>query len=275
MGVIGRLFYFYIHGSFHVAMALVAFLAYTDFLYAGSVPSAYYGLLFFGAVAGYNAIKYGAEPWKKRPRSGAQRVFISVITAIAAAFALGFGFGLSLRYWLLVASAGLLTAVYALPLLPGFRNLRSFGLLKVPLVAMVWVHLTLWIPLWDVSVFTDWNYGIEGLQRLLWVCLLMIPFEIRDMDTDPAEMRTLPMRLGLPRTRRLVWIAAMIFVLMTLLKDIYTWPEFLSKFLAALWMGLAVQFSGIKQKPYYASFWVESIPIAALTVYWAAYLYGI
>ncbi|SFR54342.1 hypothetical protein SAMN04490243_2796 [Robiginitalea myxolifaciens] len=263
MRALNGIFRFYIHGSFHVAFALLAFLFYSLELTGQSVPSAYVFTLFFGAVAGYNAIKWGAEPWKRRPSWPAPGKIL-MLSGICGVIALIAAMDLSLQFWLLLGLGTALAALYALPVFPGFRNLRSFGAIKVLIVALVWVHLTVWIPLWESKPLLNWDLQIEAIQRFLWVLLLMLPFEIRDMKADPAELRTWPRRWGEKTTQRLSWVGALLLFLLTFWKDYFTGAEVLSKALAAVLIVIAVGAAYRRKTAYLASFWVEAIPIICL-----------
>ena len=267
MEVFRSLFRWYILGSLHVSLALVSLVAYTAGISGVHLSPAYIGFLFFASVAGYNAIKFGAEPWKRQTvRRNSIRIVLalSVISMVAASV---FALMLSWEIVLLVALGAGVAALYALPVLPGFRNFRSFGMIKVLLVALVWVHLTVWIPLWEFQPFQQWDMGVEALQRGLWVCLLMLPFEIRDMKTDPEELRTWPRRWGLPATRRIGWIAAIVFAMLTLMKDSFYPAEFWSKAAAAVFMGWAIQRTSSATRPSFVSFWVEAVPIWAFLMW--------
>ncbi len=269
MRPLSALFAFYIQASFHVSLALVCLLAFTQLLFGIAVPPAYYGVLFFGSVAGYNAIKHGAEPWKRRKSRGSWNraiLWVSLASALLAVLCLT---RLALSYWILLGISSLIATLYALPVLPGFRNLRSFGMLKVFLVALVWTLVSLFIPLWESGYFLERDLWVEGFQRLLWVSLLMLPFEVRDMQVDPPALRTLPRRLGLKGTRWLGWVGALVFLGVSFLKDDLSGGEFLAKAMAGLLAGLGVQYSKAEQDPYYASFWIEAIPMAVLACYMA------
>ena len=259
-------FRFYVTGSIHVAATLLALLYYTEWLAGVPVRPEYYGALFFGGIAGYNCLKYGAEPWKYRPKKGSRIRLLFALSLVSLLVGLYFLALLDMRYWWMGAACAAVAALYALPLFPGFRSLRSFGLLKVPLVALVWVAATVWIPVWGAGRALGWDLGVESAQRFLWVGLLMLPFEIRDLDSDPPAIRTLPRRLGIRGTRRLGWVGAFLLLITVALKDSPTAAEWVSKGLAALLTGLAIQFSSREQRPYYASFWVEGIPMVCLVV---------
>jgi len=267
MRVWPALFAFYIQASFHVSLSLISLLVFTWQLFGIPIAPAYCGALFFGSVAGYNAIKHGAEPWKHRKSRGSANRAIFRVSLGSALLALALMMRLDLRTWLLLGLSCVIAALYALPVLPGFRNLRSFGLLKIGLVALVWTLVSLWIPLWGHGVFTERDLLVEGFQRLLWVSLLMLPFEVRDMHLDPPALRTLPRRLGLGRTRLLGWAGAALFAATTLLKANPAGGELLVKGAAALLTGLGIQFCREGQSPYYASFWIEAIPLAVVALY--------
>lgn len=264
MRLLSALFAFYIQASFHVAGSLISLLVLTEQWYGMAMPMPYYGVVFFGSLAGYNAIKYGAEPWKRRKERGTPDRAIFWLSLVSALLALALLTRLEFHYWVLLGFTALLAALYALPVLPGFRNLRSFGLFKVPLVALVWTLVSLWIPYGEAGVLKEWDLLVEGFQRLLWVGLLMLPFEVRDMPVDPPALRTLPRRLGLNGTRILGWTGALVFVLSGLLKEHPEGGEFLAKAFAGLLTGLGVHCAREEQSPYYASFWIEAIPMAVL-----------
>ncbi len=267
MRVWSALFAFYIQASFHVSLSLISLLVFTWQLFGIPIAPAYCAALFFGSVAGYNAIKYGAEPWKYRRSRGSVNRAIFRVSLGSALLALALLTRLDLRTWVLLGLSALIAALYALPVLPGFRNLRSFGLLKIGLVALVWTLVSLWIPLWEHGIFRERDLLVEGFQRLLWVSLLMLPFEVRDMRLDPPALRTLPRRLGLGRTRLLGWAGAVLFTAMTFLKANPAEGEILVKAVAGLLTGLGIQCSREEQSPYYASFWIEAIPMAVVALY--------
>ena len=264
MGFFRYVFRWYIRASIHVSLCLLALVGFTFRVFNTGVHEGYCAALFFGSIAGYNTIKFGLQPGKVPrwvPGEGRLLLLVSLASALMGAWFLAQLPAATLGFMVL---AGLLTALYAVPLTPGGANLRSFGLLKILLVALVWTLLSVWAPLWDAPNLILWDVGVESAQRMLWVFLLMLPFEIRDMGSDPPGMRSFPQRYGLRVTRRVAWIAAVVFALFTFAKDVPAPGEFGSKALAAALMGMSVAFAGRNQNPYYASFWVEGIPLVAL-----------
>ena len=257
-------FQWYVRASIHVSLCLLALVGFTSTVFGFQVSESYYFALFFGSIAGYNTIKYGLESGKHWRLVGGERRFVTVLSTLSFGMGCYFLTQLPPGVWLFFLIAGLITALYAVPLKPGGVNLRSYGLLKVMLVALVWTVLSVWAPLWGLKELKSWDVGVESFQRLLWVFLLMLPFEIRDMKSDPPKMKSIPQRFGLRTTRNIAWGVAILFALATGIKDAPAVGEYEVKTAVAVLMGLSIAFATEKQHRYYAAFWVEGIPLAAL-----------
>jgi hypothetical protein len=256
----------YIRGSLHVSLALISLVIFTSRVMEVPVSDHYYLALFFGSITAYNAIKYGLEPGKHSLRVPGGLRALAVFSLISLVLALYHLSYLPIHIWILLLVCAAISAVYAIPVIPGNRNLRSIGLLKVFLVSLVWTLATLWIPIWGKVPEGTWDLYVESFQRILWVVLLMLPFEIRDMHLDPPFLRTIPQRWGIPGTRRAAWIGVVVFAGVTWLKDSPVEGELLSKALTGLLMGLSTAFASDLQTRYYASFWVEGIPLLSLVL---------
>ena len=257
-------FQWYVRASIHVSLCLIALVGFTSAVFDSEVSAAYYLALFFGSIAGYNTIKYGLESGKYLGLVARERRFVMVLSALSLGMGCYFLIQLPPGVWLLFLMAGFITALYAVPLKPGGVNLRSYGLLKVMLVALVWTILSVWAPLWGLEDLKSWDAGVESFQRVVWVFLLMLPFEIRDMKSDPPQMKSIPQRFGLRATRNIAWGIAVLFALATGMKDAPAVGEYEVKIIVAVLMGLSITFATEKQHRYYAAFWVEGIPLAAL-----------
>ena len=263
------IFKWYIRGSLHVSLALISLVAYSGLVMDVPVSIHYFLALFFGSIAGYNGIKYGLEPAKHRFRVPGGLRYLAVFSLGCLVYAVYHLSYLPPVVWILLMVCGGITAVYAIPLMPGQRNLRSFGLVKVLMVSLVWTTTSLWIPVWGYFEAISWDLYVESLQRLLWVFLLMLPFEIRDMHRDPPSLRTIPQRYGIKGTRRIAWFGVILFVGGTLLKDLPTQGELASKVITGLLMGLATSRAPVSDKGYFSSFWVEGIPVVSVVLLWA------
>jgi hypothetical protein len=154
------------------------------------------------------------------------------------------------------------------PILPKIANLRSLGLLKIILVGMVWAISTVVLPVIASEKALVWDVYIETFQRFVLVLILLVPFEIRDLKYDSPELKTLPQRFGSTNSKSLGAIGAVLFFFLSFLKDDVTLLDAIGKGILFLGLGAIMYVTKGNQTKYFASFWVESIPIAWLGVLW-------
>ena len=262
MGMFQRLFDFYINASIHVAFGVFAltYVTIKTFGLKGDDHLAWF--LFFGTIVCYNFIKYGVEAKKYIIVANPYQKNIQLVSFLAALIGSYHAYFLQRDIWLGILVLVLLTGLYAIPVLPNARNLRNLGGLKIFLVALVWAGATVVLPTLGSSHPVTWDVWVETAQRFFFVLALLIPFEIRDLKYDDPELRTLPQRFGVWWTKMIGVLFVLLFYVLTFFKDDVLEVEIIVKTL--LFFGLIVlMFSfGKKQSRYFASFWVEAIPIA-------------
>ncbi len=262
------LFHFYLDASIHVALSVFAFIEITCVFFGLSRDNHISYLVFFGTIACYNFVKYGVEAKKYFLVSNTYHKNIQVVSFMAGAFAVYHSLFVSFETWIGIAVLLVLTSLYAVPLLPNAKNLRSFGGLKIFIVALVWGGTTVVLPAVAAEMALDWDIMVELAQRFLMVLVLMLPFEIRDLDYDDPELRTLPQRFGYPRTKILGAAGMVVFFLLTFMKDHLTHLEVLGKGLVFFVLGGLLLVTKRNQSQFFSSFWVESVPI----FWWACIL---
>ena len=262
------LFHFYLDASIHVALSVFALIEITCIFFGLSRDNHISYLVFFGTIACYNFVKYGVEAKKYFLVSNTYHKNIQVVSFIAGGFALYHSFFVSYEAWIGLAVLSVLTSLYAVPLLPNAKNLRSLGGLKIFIVAMVWAGTTVVLPVVAADRVLDWDVSIELVQRFLMVLILMLPFEIRDLDYDDPELRTLPQRFGYLKTTIFGASGAVVFFFLTFMKDYLTNFEVFGKGLAFLGLAVLMLVTRRNQSQFFSSFWVEAIPI----FWWACIL---
>ncbi len=261
-----RLFAFYINASIHVSLAVCALVGVTAFEFNLEIPTALWGFVFFGSITGYNFVKY-AEAARLHHRSLAHTLrAVQVFSFFSFCLLLFFISQLSLKTLVAAGTFALLTLFYAVPFFQR-KNLRAFFGLKIFIVAMVWAGVTVIVPIIASKNVITHDVYLTFLQRFLMVIALTLPFEIRDLREDALSLGTLPQRLGLKRVK---WfgIGIMTFALaVELLKTEISPSHWQSLIFIGIGIGWALFNSKKEQPKYYASFWVESIPL-----FWVAVL---
>lgn len=260
MKILLKILNLYINSSVHVAIAVASFtgLTYLDL----GLDLQYYSIsfVFFSTIFAYTFVKYLPFVWQNfKPLNNTIKGFylLALFSVVPAVISL---YQFSLQAFVFTSGLGVLTLLYALPFLPSAKNLRDISGLKIFIISLVWTGATVILPLftsefeWSSLTYTELLY--TG-SRFLIVTALIIPFEIRDLKLDHIYLKTLPQVLGVFWSK----VLAISFTLMSmfLLSSIDIYIEVDSIFHIII----IIMILGAKSRNsfYYASFWVESIPV--------------
>jgi hypothetical protein len=258
---IKRIFDFYLDASIHVALAISSLVHITALTLNINVPTALYFFIFFGSICCYNFVKYGVEAEKyilvaNRYHKNIQ--FFSLGCLFVAFYQVFF---LSERVLIGLLVLGGITGLYALPVLPKNKNFRSLSGLKILIVATVWAGTTVILPVISENEAISWNVKVETLQRFLLLLILMIPFEIRDIQYDSPELKTLPQRAGIKGSKWIGVCWAILFFATTFLKHDFGAASVYAKAVLFIILLVVLFLTKLNQGKYFSSFWVEAIPI--------------
>nr|WP_299344433.1 hypothetical protein [Allomuricauda sp.] len=254
-------FDFYLDASIHVGLAVTALVLATSLLLNIPVENPLLGFSLFSTIVCYNFIKYGVEAKKYVIVSKTYHKRIQVFSFLSFFPAIWFAVQLNQKVWITVLGLSILCLLYAIPFFPKTRNLRNLAGFKIYIVGLVWAGFTVLLPVFQEKIRMDWDVGILLVQRFLLVIILMLPFEIRDMETDFEKLRTIPQIIGIRSTTILGVVLTLLFVLLTLFKDYLTQQEMVSKILLGAVLIPMLLASKKKQSKYFTSFWIEAIPI--------------
>ncbi|MFT4611979.1 MAG: hypothetical protein ACJA1H_001715 [Glaciecola sp.] len=272
MRVLTAILDFYINSSIHVALAVSALswvtLLQFDIPYDENVLC----FIFFASVTGYNFVKYFGLA-KFHHRSLAKwlktiQVFSGVCFMLMSYYALN----LELITLLCIGVFGLATFLYAIPIIPEKffldkqKNLRSIGGLKVYVIAIVWTGVTVFLPVVNNQLEITNDVIITAFQCFLFVMVLMLPFEIRDLNYDSLKLSTIPQRIGVKRTKIIGFLLLLIFYFLNYFKDNINTSILVSSLITSSIILLFLVFTRQNQNKYYSAFWVESIPIIWLSI---------
>jgi hypothetical protein len=260
MKLLSSVFSFYINTSIHVAFAVLALVGISMLEYDIELPNELWGFIFFGTITGYNFVKYAKIAGLRHRELTKSLRSIQFFSFICFGITSYFTFLLSFDTLLLICGFALLTFFYAVPFLKS-KNLRSLASLKIFVVAMVWAGVTVIVPVLSASVELNADIFLTFAQRFLIVIVLTIPFEIRDLQFDVVSLRTLPQQLGIKRVKALGLFLLLICLIIELFKDEFSIGYLISLFLACVLIGGALAGSSKIQLKYFASFWIEGIPI--------------
>lgn len=257
-----RIFNFYINSSIHVSLGVVALTVVTYRTLNISCDINLLFFIFFASITGYNFIKYSSLA-KLHHRSLTESLRVIQIFSLISFVGMGyFIFKLSQSVLFACIIFGGCTLLYALPIFSRKRNLRSFYGAKMYTIAFVWAGVTVLLPILQSELSISVDAWISFVQRFLFVIIITLPFDIRDLRYDVQEdINTIPKRLGVKGSKRLGIILVFLFFILEYGKDQLVTIHLLSVVLISIFSTILLLVSSDKQSKYYASFFVEGLPM--------------
>lgn len=264
---------FYINSSIHVALAVFS-MTYVTVLELG-FPTDWplFLFVFFSTITGYNFVKYFGMAKFHHRRLARWLKIIQVFSLVCFFLMLWFLWQLQPQTIVYVAVFGVITFLYAIPFLPKRyfvdrqKNLRNIGGLKVYVIALVWAGVTVLLPVLDKKGLFTLDVWLTAIQRFLLVMLLMLPFEIRDLQYDSLKLATIPQKIGIKNTKIMGVLVSMVFLMLEFFKDQLSLKLILPTLAVTLITLLFIVFANKKRSNYYSSFWVESVPMLWLVLH--------
>jgi hypothetical protein len=251
---------FIIESSIYVALSVYVLIRIT-FLKLNIPHEAsvcYFG--FFGTIVGYNFIKYDELARVKKVML--TPLFKTIIVLSFISFLITLYYFIQLEFQTQIAGliSFLITILYTLPFFPNKRNMRNWGGLKIYMVAIAWVGVTVVLPVLNSDTSFDLIVLLEMSQRFLFVFVLLLIFEIIDLQFDDKLLDTIPQKIGLVSTKKLNYVLLVAFLLLEFLKPKPDWHITAITLILIIIIGLFTFYASPKKSKYYTTFWVESVP---------------
>lgn len=272
MSYFKTLFDFYINSSIHVALAAYSLTWITLIEYNLEYDESYLYFVFYATIVAYNFVKYfGLVKYHYRQYAKSLKAIglMSLFAAVGMAY---YALKLDAQVLVLVVVLGGVTFFYAIPILPKHilydkqHNLRQISGVKIYVIATVWALTTVLGPALNNSIALDSILVITIIQRFLFVFVLMLPFEIRDLKFDSLKLATIPQQIGIKNTKNLGIVLLVFFFCLEFMKSEVNPSRLFVVSLVTLLTLLFLLFAKIDQSKYYSSFWVEGIPIVWLVL---------
>lgn len=272
MRVIKQFFDFYLNSSVHVALAVYAMSFITlkrfNILYDENILY----FIFYATITAYNFVKYfGIAKFHHRSLTQSLKA-IQIFSFICFAFLCYYALQLPFKSLIYILAFGVITFLYAFPFIPkdfyldNQQNLRDVSGIKVYIIAFVWTGVTVFLPLINNEFTFNADVFITAFQYFIFVIVLMLPFEIRDLKYDSLKLATIPQKIGGKLTKLFGLIFLMVFFFAEFFKDELSNCNITSSSIITFITAIFLVFTNKKRNRYYSSFWVESIPIFWLII---------
>ena len=145
-----------------------------------------------------------------------------------------------------------------------------FGLRKIPfskifIISLVWTTSTmLLLVLEENSIPLNINTYLHLICRFLFVFAICIPFDIRDIKYDNIRLKTIPIIVGISKSKFICFLSLFSIVIISIVQF---WNYKLSiEFLITIILSCTVSLifiskSDEKKSDFFFSFWIESLSI--------------
>ncbi len=264
-----KIFNFYIFSNIHVALATFCLTKLT-LIEIGISENTTPLFVFFSTVISYNTIRFlrisDINSWQNKWLKDHKKILFFLV-AISLITLVYLTIQLRLKAVLVLIPFAIATLFYTFPIEK--LSLRNIPGLKLFLIAFSWAGITVLFPLIQnyMSIRgTDW---ITFIQRFLFVIVITIPFDIRDINYDQNKLKTLPQQLGISKSKVIGLLLIILFLFLEFLKIDFTSKSILVILLISVLTSIFLVNSSDKQSKYYSAFFVEGIPL-----FWLITVYG-
>ena len=251
MSLTHRVVNIYLKSQLHVALAFCALSWLGAQMLGASLSLPFLGTAFLGTALGYWVLKFGI----------ALRSFWYWFLFMGTCV---FGWQLTWPQQLGGVLGLLMVLIYGVPLGQDRSNLRNgVGRWKVYWVALSWAWGTaVWPALGQAidPVLIGYVFGLN----FIWVLILMIPFEIADMASDPKDLKTWPMFWGWQPLKRAGIVGVLVWCLGMCLLSPDRFPVFVGTSIALIFVLKRIR---PDQPRVWVDFWVEGLPVLPMLLW--------
>lgn len=265
MKILKQILNFYINASIHVGLSCYALVKLTMYLFHISFQESIANFAFFGTIVGYNFVKYDALARVQKHQMRNQLKGIAVLSFCSLVLVGYYFFDLQLMTQLVSVIVLGITLLYTLSFFPNKKNARNWAGVKIYIVALCWVGVTVILPFLDATIPITLAFYLSCIQRFILIFVLILIFEIIDLENDDPHLQTVPQQIGVKRTKQLGYLLLLLYGILSVfcfnLKDSFTIQYLILSLFFLLVIAFFLAFANERRSKYYTSFWVESLPI--------------
>lgn len=265
MQMLKRIFDFYVFSNIHVALAVYCLTKIT--LFEKRIDSNLIPLfVLFSTIVSYNLIRFYStsetQHWldifvKKN------RKILFGMTLLSGVGLIYLTFQLQIKGIISLLPFGFFTLFYIIPLPFQKKSsvaFRNVALLKLFLIAISYAGVTVLFPLINYNMEIGLNETVIFIQRFLFIAAITIPFDIRDLKFDRADLKTIPQVLGIQKSK----VVGLFFLMLFLGLEFFKYPNSNNLTINLIIAILSLMFilkSIPNQNKYYSAFFIEGLPI--------------
>jgi len=250
-----QFFSLYLKSNIHVSICLIFYSLTISLKNDLHLKSSYIFLMFLFVFGAYNFIKFNENRFtivKMLPTK--KLIFFYLVNFIFFSMGLFYFFGIVEQIIFLFLS--FIIILYSVPIFGKF-SLRKNIIFKLFSVPVSWATLIVFFPFSNEMELSKLIYYFIIIFMIIFV--QMIPFEIRDYESDKKHFNNIIKIYGLNTIKKLGYFCLILVFLISLLGNKIQIDFDL--LIVLITLGILTKKATKKQKFYYSSFIVESLPV--------------
>ncbi|MEO8412170.1 MAG: UbiA family prenyltransferase [Ginsengibacter sp.] len=226
--IVKKIVAFILFSSIFIAACAVALCIQTNLLLHLPLNTVSFYCFVFGAtLAQYNlhylvkttAVKNSQRlAWSLKNKTLHRILLVTGILLILFSF-----FSFRLHHFIILGILGVIAFLYSFPLLPIGRKkrIKDYGFMKIITLSLLWTLVTVWFPVVNLS-FEKNIFALVFLERFVFMFVLCLVFDIRDIDIDGREnIHTIAVLLGKKNSYLLAYCSLLVFIILSALQFVY------------------------------------------------------
>jgi len=257
-------FLFLINSNIFVSFCVLSLAISSEFLLVPSeisFPSKVSQFVFFATIFTYNfqrIVRVGKlqrhvrTDWLKKNKS---LIYLIMIIGVVMSLSLFYDFNPNTQ--IAIIFSGILSVSYPF-------GLRKIPFSKIFIISLIWTISTMLLLVLEENISFSSNVVFHLLVRFLFVFAICIPFDIRDIKYDNIKLKTIPIIVGVSKSKLISFISLFSIVIISIVQF---WNYKLSiEFLITIILSCTVSLifiskSDEKKSDFFFSFWIESLSI--------------
>lgn len=262
MKSLGGALRFFVFTNLFIATCVVCFTSKTALMLYGNYGNWHVNLLAFSATVFlygfhrvYRRFRLHADEHREERHRWVDEHKNLTATVIIIAFVIAASqmLMMPLRVWYMLIPVGIIAAGYSVPFIKtkkGYIRLRDISWLKALWIGIAYAWLTAFLPvayLYPLSYLLHYNVLFIFAENLLFMFVLAVPFDIRDIEYDKQNgVHTVPVLLGIKGAIRVCLMVLMAYLILVYLHVQYgglNQYQALALFVSAVGIAAVIPFS--------------------------------
>lgn len=239
----------------------VFFLALSSEILLKSTNNNISFFIFFASLFTYNIqriirIKKGTNH-KRKEWTLKHLKLIYLLIIIGASFSMYYFLKFNTQTQNVIFLTGIVSIMYPF-------GIRSIPYCKILIISSVWTIASMYLLISENNLLLNNNVILHLISRFLFVFAITIPFDIRDVKYDKNNLKTIPISLGIQKSKLLSIFALLLICFISIVhlsQKIVNLSVFFTILIICVFSCILIFKSDEKKEDFFFSFWIESLSV--------------